>query len=82
MVGGRYEPISTTNRLWRFTLQHPPPAVIPSSAQDFWGYFDRSRIKRCGGQVRLRLEVRTAAEQLPWREVLNPGRGFAYGLLG
>ena len=22
-----------------------------------------------------------AAEQLPWREVLNPGRGFAYGLL-
>lgn len=31
--------------------------------------------------MRLRLEVRTVAEQLPWREVLRPGRGFAYGLL-
>ncbi|MGH3936741.1 MAG: CRISPR-associated endoribonuclease Cas6 [Pseudonocardiaceae bacterium] len=31
--------------------------------------------------MRLRLEVRTAAEQLPWREVLRPGRGFVYGLL-
>ncbi|MGH3777037.1 MAG: CRISPR-associated endoribonuclease Cas6 [Pseudonocardiaceae bacterium] len=31
--------------------------------------------------MRLRLEVRTSAEQLPWREVLRPGRGFAYGLL-
>lgn len=31
--------------------------------------------------MRLRLEVRTTAEQLPWREVLRPGRGFAYGLL-
>lgn len=31
--------------------------------------------------MRLRLEVRTAAEQLPWRDVLRPGRGFAYGLL-
>jgi CRISPR-associated endoribonuclease Cas6 len=31
--------------------------------------------------VRLRLDVRTAAEQLPWRDVLRPGRGLAYGLL-
>lgn len=31
--------------------------------------------------MRLRLEVRTAAEQLPWREFVRPGRGFAYGLL-
>lgn len=31
--------------------------------------------------MRLRLEVRTAAEQLPWREVLRPGRGLAYNLL-
>jgi CRISPR-associated endoribonuclease Cas6 len=31
--------------------------------------------------MRLRLEVRTAAEQLPWRDVLKPGRGLAYGLL-
>lgn len=31
--------------------------------------------------MRLCLDVRTAAEQLPWREVLRPGRGFAYGLL-
>lgn len=31
--------------------------------------------------MRLRLEVRTAAEQLPWSDVLKPGRGLAYGLL-
>jgi len=31
--------------------------------------------------VRLHVEVRTAAEQLPWREVLRPGRGLAYNLL-
>lgn len=31
--------------------------------------------------MRLRVKVRTAAEQLPWREVLRPGRGFAYQLL-
>ncbi|MGH3908510.1 MAG: CRISPR-associated endoribonuclease Cas6 [Pseudonocardiaceae bacterium] len=31
--------------------------------------------------MRLHLEVRTAAEQLPWREVLRPGRALAYGLL-
>ncbi|MGH3931910.1 MAG: CRISPR-associated endoribonuclease Cas6 [Pseudonocardiaceae bacterium] len=31
--------------------------------------------------MRLRLEVRTAAEQLPWREVLRPGRGLVYNLL-
>lgn len=27
------------------------------------------------------MDVRTAAEQLPWREVLRPGRGLVYGLL-
>lgn len=31
--------------------------------------------------MRLRLEVRTAAEQLPWREVLRPGRTLVYNLL-
>ena len=31
--------------------------------------------------MRLHLEVHTAAEQLPWREVLRPGRALAYGLL-
>lgn len=31
--------------------------------------------------MRLCLEVRTTAEQLPWSEVLRPGRGLAYGLL-
>lgn len=31
--------------------------------------------------MRLRLEVRTAASQLPWRDVLRPGRGLAYDLL-
>ena len=31
--------------------------------------------------MRLRLEVRTAARQVPWCEVLRPGRGFAYDLL-
>ncbi len=31
--------------------------------------------------MRLCVDVRTAAEQLPWREILRPGRGLAYGLL-
>ncbi|MGH3978170.1 MAG: CRISPR-associated endoribonuclease Cas6 [Pseudonocardiaceae bacterium] len=31
--------------------------------------------------MRLHLDVRTAAEQLPWCEVLRPGRALAYGLL-
>ena len=31
--------------------------------------------------MRLHLEVHTAAEQLPWREVLRPGRALAYSLL-
>lgn len=38
-------------------------------------------ISEVGSGVRLRLEVRTAARQLPWREVLRPGRGIAYDLL-
>lgn len=31
--------------------------------------------------MRLHVEVHTAAEQLPWHEVLRPGRALAYGLL-
>ena len=31
--------------------------------------------------MRLCLEVSTAAEQLPWREILRPGRALAYNLL-
>jgi CRISPR-associated endoribonuclease Cas6 len=31
--------------------------------------------------VRLHLDVRTTAEQLPWREVLRPGRELVYSLL-
>ena len=31
--------------------------------------------------MRLRLRVRTAADQLPWAEVLRPGRGLCYELL-
>lgn len=34
-----------------------------------------------GGRMRLRLVVRTRAESVPWREVLRPGRGLAYGWL-
>jgi len=31
--------------------------------------------------VRLRLEIRTNADRLPWAEVLRPGRGLCYELL-
>lgn len=31
--------------------------------------------------MRLRIVVRTRAESVPWREVLRPGRGLAYGWL-
>lgn len=31
--------------------------------------------------MRLRLSVATAAEEIPWREVLRPGRGLSYELL-
>lgn len=32
--------------------------------------------------MRLRIEIVTAATELPWSKVLAPGRGFAYQLLG
>lgn len=34
-----------------------------------------------GSSMRLRLEITTAADELPWRRVLAPGRGVAYALL-
>ena len=69
-------------------LSDPAPATVTPfrGVNDLlvdvcWVLRARSWLDGCGGGVRLHLEVRTAAEQLPWREVLRPGRALAYGLL-